>query len=290
MDPPAMTPTPDMRSSSYAIPSGYGFTTDLHSGKSASHTGVAINDHNHQQNDAMLHQSMLDGIPNELIDFNPANNFFPDVDFTSWDLNFEGFAVPPFDSSHGTSPHSSVNTTAKSSSRVYKDTARRHAAFKKSPWLWEPEQTDYVRRDTEGLQLNEDSFSHSLPFASGRSQALGRPGNRLRITTATRDRLFAVVLATVNDPTRVTSFPSLEILNYLLHVHFLNDEYQCDSWVHAASFNPDTALPELLAAMIAHGASFISVPSVWQFGLALQEIVRQRIGTLVSGLRTPQTF
>lgn len=255
--------------------SGYDFASDPHStGKSASHAGVAINNHA----DAMLHQSMLDGIPNELIYFNGGNNFFPDVDFTSWDLNFEGFPVPPFDSSHGTSPHSSVNVTTKSANRAYKDGARRHAAFKKSPWLWEPDQTDYVRRDTEGLQLNEDAFAHSLPL----DRSLGRPANKLKMTPATRDRLFAIVLSTVKDPIRVPSFPSLELLNYLLHIHFLNDEYQYDSWIHSASFSPDEALPERLAAMIAHGASFISVPSVWQFGLALQEIVRQRIGMLVS--------
>lgn len=259
------------------MPSGYDFTSDPHSsGKLGAHTGVPIDN----QADVMLHQAMLDGIPNELIYFNGANNFFPDVDFTSWDLNFEGFPVPPFDSSHGTSPHSSVNATGKSASKAYKDGARRHAAFKKSPWLWEPDQTDYVRRDTEGLHLNEDTFAHSLPL----ERSLGRPANKSRMTAATRDRLFAIVLSTIKDPVRVPSFPSLELLNYLLHIHFLNDEYQYDSWIHSASFSPDEALPELLAAMIAHGASFISVPSVWQFGLALQEIVRQRIGTLVGSL------
>ncbi|KAM7213143.1 hypothetical protein V8F06_011473 [Rhypophila decipiens] len=265
--------TPDMRSGSYAMPNSYEFAHESHSAsKSASHAGVAITN----QNDVMLHQSMMDGIPNELIYFNGVHNFFPDVDFTSWDLNFEGFPVPPFDSSHGTSPHSSVNTATKSANRAYKDSARRHAAFKKSPWLWEPDQTDYVRRDTEGLQLNEDAFSHSLPL----ERSLGRPTNKLKLTTATRDRLFAIVLSTIKDPIRVPSFPSLDLLNYLLHIHFLNDEYQYDSWIHSASFSPDEALPEKLAAIIAHGASFISVPSVWQFGLALQEIVRQRIGML----------
>ncbi|KAK3336192.1 hypothetical protein B0T19DRAFT_408804 [Cercophora scortea] len=225
---------------------------------------------------AAVPHPMMHGIPDDLIYFNPMHNFSQqDMDFTSWDLDFDTFAIPRFDS-HGPSPQSTRTGSSQTANRTYQDSTRRHAAFKRSPWLWEPEPTDYVRRDTEGLHLNEDVLSHP-PALDG---FLERPINKLRMTKATRDRLFSIVVAENKDPARVPSFPSLELLNYLMQAHFVYDEYQCDSWVHAASFNPDTCLPELLACAIANGASFIANSSVWQFGLAMQEVVRQRLATV----------
>lgn len=83
------------------------------------------------------------------------------------------------------------------------------------------------------------------------------------------------------SPGKVPSFPSLELLNYLLQTHFVHDEYETDNWIHAASLDPSTAMPELLAMLIASGAGFIAVPSIWQFGLALQEVVRTSLSILV---------
>ncbi len=105
------------------------------------------------------------------------------------------------------------------------------------------------------------------------------------MTSETRDRLFAMVLVQKKDPLRTISFPSLDLLNYLLQAYFVHDDHQCDSWFHAASLNPEDTLPELLASLISHGASFITAPSVWQFGLAMQEIVRQRLRDIVSHSR-----
>ncbi|KAK8064724.1 hypothetical protein PG994_007362, partial [Apiospora phragmitis] len=39
-------------------------------------------------------------------------------------------------------------------------------------------------------------------------------------------------------------------------------------------------MPELLAMLVASGAGFIAVPSIWQFGLALQEVVRTSLSIL----------
>lgn len=80
------------------------------------------------------------------------------------------------------------------------------------------------------------------------------------------------------------SFPSVELLNFLLQAHLVHDEYQCDSWIHSPSLNPAEMLPELLGAIVANGASFIAVPAIWQFGLSMQEIIRTRMASLVSFL------
>lgn len=83
------------------------------------------------------------------------------------------------------------------------------------------------------------------------------------------------------SPGKVPSFPSLDLLNYLLQTHFVHDEYETDNWIHSASLDPSTAMPELLAILVASGAGFIAEPSIWQFGLALQEVVRSSLSVLV---------
>ncbi|KAI0021396.1 hypothetical protein F4780DRAFT_770267 [Xylariomycetidae sp. FL0641] len=213
--------------------------------------------------------AMMDALPNEMVYFSPTHNFFQDVDFTSWDLNFDGFTIPQLEV-NGPSPQSSTTSTTKAA-RVARDPSRGHSAFKRSPWLWEPKSKDYVARDKEGLALNEDKIVQSPAY----EKILASFPQRLKMEPTIRDRLFALVLAQNKDPLKVPSFPSLDLLNYLLQIHFVQDEYQADSWIHAASFNPSRALPELLAAVVASGATFIAVPSIWQFGLALQEVVRQ---------------
>ena len=220
----------------------------------------------------------------DVIFFNPMNSFFQDLDF-SWDFSFGDITLPNFDSggpSPGSTATSGASRPASHGVRDARDVGRRHAAFKRGPWLWEPEYPiDYVQRDTEGLHLNEDEpLSRST---STFSHSPGRLSSQLKMSAATRDRLFAIVLAEIKDHSRVPSFPSLEILDYLLQAHFVHDEYYpSQSWIHLPTFTPQDALPELLAAIIANGASFISAPSVWQFGLALQEIVRLRLYVLVS--------
>ncbi|KAH8882719.1 hypothetical protein GQ53DRAFT_831353 [Thozetella sp. PMI_491] len=214
--------------------------------------------------------SMLGDMSGEMMTFNPMNNYFPDMDLDLWNLNFDAFAIPQLES-HGPSPQSTGTNASKPSSRTIRDPSKAHAAFKRSPWLWEPEVKDYVRRDQEGLHIDETNI--------GNSPALERlkANSRLKIVPATRDRLFALVLLTKKDALSRASFPSLDLLNYLLQAYFVHDDYQCDSWLHAPTFNPDGVRPELLASVISHGASFISVPAIWQFGLAMQEIVRNRL-------------
>ncbi|KAK0633634.1 hypothetical protein B0T14DRAFT_442745 [Immersiella caudata] len=210
----------------------------------------------------------------EMLFFNPPHDPFPEMDFASWDFWGE-LAVPRFGSS-------SVSTSSRTTGRGLEDTAKRHAAFKRSPWLWEPEfSKNYVQRDLEGLHVDEDE---ALPRSSAAAQPLNGWTDHLKMTAATRDRLFAIALAELKGSARAPSFPSLELLDYLLQANFVHDEYHaCDSWIHSASFDPQDALPELLASIISHGAGFIAVPAVWQFGLALQEIIRLRLAALFEG-------
>jgi hypothetical protein len=213
----------------------------------------------------------------DLAYFNPVHTYFQDIDFTSFDLNFDAFVIPPIDTV-GPSPQSTNNSSSKTSGRnAVKDASRRHAAFRRSPWLWDPEPKDYVTRDKEGLQINEESINS----AAALEKLSVRPTRWPKISLATRDKLFAMILSEHKDLARVPAFPSLDLLNYLLQADLTRGEHMCDDVFHAPTFNPEDTLTELLASVIASGATFISVPAIWQFGYAMQEIVRQRMERLV---------
>lgn len=209
--------------------------------------------------------------------FNPTHNFYQDMDFTtSWELDFDSYTIPQVDII-GPSPQSSTTSTSK---RPARDPTRGYAAFKRSPWLWEPKNKDSLGREQEGLMFNEKDMAHSLAY----EKMLASNSVRLKMEPAIRDKLFALVLSQHKDPTKIPSFPSLALLNYLLQTYFIQDDYQTDSWIHSASFDPSSATPELIGALVASGATFIADPSIWQFGLALQEVVRMGIASVVCQL------
>lgn len=233
--------------------------------------------HGDYEGSAFLSQPSMEGLPEDLMYFNPVHNPFQDMDF-SWDLDFDGFTIPQLDVI-GPSPQSTSTTNSKRSSRhPGRDVSRGHAAFKRSPWIFEPEMKDYVHRDTEALALDDESLNNSTTL----EKFAGSTKTRLQMPSPMRDRLFAMVLAHNPSPQRVPSFPSLELLNYLLQAHFAQDERKCDALIHKASFDPATCIPELLAAVISSGATYISVPAIWQFGLALDEVTRLAIAGRVS--------
>ena len=226
--------------------------------------------------------SMGDGMMDNMVYFNPVHNLFQDIDFTtSWDLSFDSFTIPQLDVQEP-SPQSATSSISKPSHRHHtRDPCRGHAAFKRSPWLWEPKnKEDYVLREKEHLQINEKMIACAPALA----RLSENPARKMKMSLTTRDRLFSIVLAQHKDPLKVPSFPSLELLNYLMQAHFVQDDSKYDSWIHASSFDPDGTSPELLGAVVSSGATFISVPAIWQFGLALQEVIRLGIANVVSHL------
>lgn len=216
-------------------------------------------------------------MPDNITNFNPLHSFGQDLDFEiTWALDLDAFPVPQLELPELSPSFSSTNSRLPGG-YPFRDASRGHAAFKRSPWFWEPEQKDYVRRDKEGLHVDE----RSLAQLSSLGRASTRPASHLRLNSHQRDRIFSIVLAENRDSASVPSFPTLELLNDLLRAHFARDDYQLDSWIHAPSFDPETTMPELLAAIVANGAMFFHAPVVWQFGLALQEVARQALRNAV---------
>jgi hypothetical protein len=73
------------------------------------------------------------------------------------------------------------------------------------------------------------------------------------------------------------SFPSLQLLEDLIDVFLLEDTYAIGSHIHIPSFDSRKTRTELLLAMVARGAAFISFPPIWKMGMVLQDVVRYAI-------------
>ncbi|KAH8197473.1 hypothetical protein TruAng_008368 [Truncatella angustata] len=275
-------PTAEPSSDSPGMTSNSATTVDTHNGMSF-HTERRVQFLSDQslevENSVTATSFSTDFVPqplaaDDMFYFNPTHSFYPDMDFTtSWELNFDSYTIPQVDLI-GPSPQSSTTSATK---HPVRDPNRGYAAFKRSPWLWEPKTKDSLGNEQEGLMFNEKSIAHSPAYEKMLASSTNK---RLKMDPTIRDKLFALVLSQHKHPTKVPSFPSLDLLNYLLQTYFVQDDYQTDSWIHSASFDPSSAIPELLGALISSGATFIADPAIWQFGLALQEVVRMGLSVV----------
>ena len=97
---------------------------------------------------------------------------------------------------------------------------------------------------------------------------------------AARDRILAMVLEScdpANVSQAVTAFPTVELLDDLMQSFFNLHCSQVDSWIHLASFSPNSQKPELLAAVVATGAVYTGIKAVQKLGFAIRESVRLAI-------------
>jgi hypothetical protein len=74
------------------------------------------------------------------------------------------------------------------------------------------------------------------------------------------------------------SFPSLQLLEDLVDVCLIEDTYAIASHIHIPSFDSRKTRTELLLAMVARGAAFVSFPPIWKMGVMLLDVVRYAIG------------
>lgn len=251
-----------------------------------SHPQMPTEQMNNEQVNPYIHgilaqtTSVFGGMPEDLSYFNPLHNFLQDMEFSSWDMNFDNFTIPQIKSNE-LSPGSSGTNTSKPGCRL-RDPSRGHAAFERSPWLWDPKPDD-AHREKSIAGVNENGIANSSAFGT---QRVSNPLGKLKMSQESRDRIFALVITQQKDAKKVKSFPSLDLLNYLMQAHFIQEDQLPDSWIHAGSFDPSKVIPELLAAIISSGATFISMKSIWQFGLTLQEVVRTGLSILFESSNT----
>ncbi|KAM0356113.1 hypothetical protein ACHAPU_000507 [Fusarium lateritium] len=190
----------------------------------------------------------LEGTPEGAVYFAGVQSLFPDFGF-SWDADFGVFKTPGLDVD-GRSPQSS--TGAKRSSRqARRDASLDDAQLRSSAWVPEPE----TNNQAGSLMPQSDIVS-----------------------SYTRDSMFAMVLANNPTPHRVPTFPSSELLSYMVETYFMTEDSKSESFVHRTFFNPTMTSPELISAVVSSGATCVSSPAIWQFGLAFDELTAGVVG------------
>lgn len=95
-----------------------------------------------------------------------------------------------------------------------------------------------------------------------------------------RDKILALVLG-ASPPDGAASiaacFPSAELLDDLMQNFFSNHRREIPSFIHAPTFHPNQQKPELLAAIVAYGATSVGLKALHKLGFALHEAVRLTI-------------
>ncbi|KAL2884000.1 hypothetical protein SGCOL_000638 [Colletotrichum sp. CLE4] len=141
---------------------------------------------------------VMDMVMDDIVNFNPVHTYFQDMDFSSWDLNFDAITIPQPEINQ--TPESTTTSRSKSNTR---NASKAHAAFKRSPWLWEPGPKDYALhhaspQDKEQLILDNGTFANSPAF----DKLINTPGTKLKMTSLSRDSLLAMVFESSNSFTR----------------------------------------------------------------------------------------
>lgn len=153
-------------------------------------------------------------------------------------------------------------------------------AYRRSSLVcWTPGHEDHYCPDQDNL---------SVPKAIDRQESATSPSRRHVLTdhlsNRGRDLIFGMVLQTCRRADLsciMSSFPSTELFNNLLHDFFDHHKSETVQWIHLPTFQPNREDPEILAVMAAAGASRSPIPAVRKLGYALMEIVRLRLGSKV---------
>jgi hypothetical protein len=189
--------------------------------------------------------------PEESICFAMSQKLFPDFGF-SWDVDFGSLKVPRSDANERSSDS---GNGAKRSRQYRKDATSENISLRRSAWAINSK----TNRQAGSLALRSDVVSsHS------------------------RDSLFAMLLANNPTPHRVPSFPSAELLNYMIETHFAVEDPKSESFIHRSSLDLVTTSLDLISAIVSNGATYISSPAIWHFGLALHELTSGMIKKLES--------
>lgn len=143
-----------------------------------------------------------------------------------------------------------------------------------SPWRWHPATSDGSYTEMRNLPVSSSDDTTTL---RERRKRLGRTVPD-KLEPAARDGAMAVVLKTCDDPEMMarvaSSFPSVEMMDSLIHIFLASHFCQTPPYVHPATFNLNTRWPDWVAIAAASGAILTPVPTLRKWGFAIQEAVR----------------
>jgi hypothetical protein len=179
-------------------------------------------------------------------------------------VDLETTFVPPISSS--------IQTDDPPQSRALTGVGLGIEAFRKSLWCWAP-------------TWDEKSPSQHLDFALPREDVASPQSHfqaHIQVITETlgteaRDQVLAMLLR--NCPRSefskvVSSFPTAEFLEILMHSFLGSHLAHSDTWVHLPTFRISEQRPEVIGGCIAAGALLSTSPSIRKFGFAIQESIR----------------
>ncbi|CAK7233779.1 hypothetical protein SBRCBS47491_008727 [Sporothrix bragantina] len=171
-----------------------------------------------------------------------------------------------------------VMTTTTTTTTTAVSTSRQHVAlgaeaFRRSAFgVWLP-----ARQDCGDVELENLSILSPEVASPDTRISLDRHFLRDRLGRTTRDEFLAMILSTCPQdkvPLVVRTFPTSGLLDDLLECFFAYHQQQVDCFIHAASFQPNEQRCELIAIMIATGATKTNVKALHKLGFAIQEAVR----------------
>ena len=153
-----------------------------------------------------------------------------------------------------------------------------------SPWRWHPKPADTCYGEQSNLPVSAgDTTSPAFQESKRRLDRVVKD----KLEPSGRDRILAIVLSTCRNNavlTRVaSSFPTVEVMDALIHIYLASHACQVSGWIHFGSFSMKAQWPEWLAVVAAAGAVLTPVQTLRKFGFALQEAVRVTLPTRVSG-------
>lgn len=153
----------------------------------------------------------------------------------------------------------------------------------KSPWRWIPDTLDHAYSEQHNLPVPSKDVNSSEFQASRQRVDRVIPD---RLEAITRDKLLATVLSTCQEASTMrriaSSFPSVEVLDTLIHIFMASHLCLSSPWLHISSLKLNAQFPEWIAATLAAGAVLTPVPTLRKFGFALQEAVRLAVVSRVS--------
>ena len=147
-----------------------------------------------------------------------------------------------------------------------------------SPWRWHPKQHDSGYGEQNNLPV--PSAEVGSQFRNGH-QPLDRVVQD-KLEHSGRDQILALVLGTCRKDNGimarvVSSFPSAEAMDSLIHVFLASHLCQVSEWIDYSSFDLNAQWPDWLACAAAAGAVLTPNSALRKFGFALQEAVRLSI-------------
>ncbi|KAF3038060.1 hypothetical protein E8E11_005622 [Didymella keratinophila] len=199
-----------------------------------------------------------------------------DLDFSAIDLSFLSTyntqvpfeAQTPVISYPDPAPRTIVDTSTRLNETANNDTAVK--AFQNSIWRFVP---------VPGVGGYSDQTDLSVP---AQNQIAGTPESLVdvqrratneRLDSVARDKILAILFSQVRSHIlpALSAFPSVMLLDKLIQFFLAGPTPLTKTWIHAASFNPKKARPELLLAMAAAGATITPDRSLRKLGFAMQE-------------------